>query len=186
MYPINRSLLASLLALTLALPINVYVIGDAIGAALQFPFLRYQETYLGTSVITVFRDLDYVTSGIITGRSTLSILLWLCGTFLLIAAIIYFAAKRQEDYESFRKPLALLVGGAGGAYLLSCILQYGPLLHGPAGLSFPVGVPLILAIAVYIVKAEGMDDEQEYGEEGEDDWEEIEEGDVGEGAKEEE
>lgn len=160
----NRTFLLSFLAAALILPMNIYVIGDAtIGAGLQSPLVRFQQTYVGTSVITVFRDFDYVVSGIITGRSALSILLQLCGTTLLVAAIVYFAVKRQEAYGSFRKPLALLVGGAGGAYLLSCLTQFGPLLHGPAGLSIPVGVPLILAVAVYILKAE--DDEDEYDEE---------------------
>ncbi len=176
MYSIKRPILASLLALTLILPVNIYIIGDAIGAALQFPFLRYQQTYLGNGVIIVLRDLDYVASGIITGRSALSILLWVLGTVLLVAAIVYFAARRQENYESFRTPLSLLVGGAGGAYLASCFAQYGFTLHGPAGLAIPVGVPLIFAIAVYILKAEGMDDEPEYEEADEDDWEEAEEG----------
>ena len=175
MYPLKRPFLTSLLILTLVLPFNVYIIGDAIGAGLQFPFLRYQQTYLGSGVITVLRDLDYVASGIITGRSTLSILLWVLGTLLLVAAIVYFAARRQENYDSFRTTLSLLVGGAGGAYLASCFAQYGPTLHGPAGLAIPVGVPLLFAVAVYILKAEGMDDEPEYEEEDEDDWEEMEE-----------
>jgi hypothetical protein len=176
MYTTKRSVVISLLALTLILPVNIYIIGDAIGAALQFPLLRYQQTYLGNGVITVLCDLDYVASGIITGRSALSILLWVCGTLLLVAGIVYFAARRQEGYESFRKPLSFLVGGAGGAYLASCFAQYGFTLHGPAGLAIPVGVPLIVAIAVYILKAEGMDDESEYEEADEDDWEEAEEG----------
>ena len=176
MHHIKRLFLVSLLILTLILPINVYIIGDAIGAALQFPFLRYQQTYLGNGVITVLRDLDYVTSGTIPGHSALSILLWVLGTLLLVAAIVYFAARRQEGYESFRMPLSLLVGGAGGAYLASCFAQYGLALHGPAGFSIPVGVPLIVAIAVYILKAEGMDDESDYEEADEDDWEEAEEG----------
>lgn len=176
MHHIKRLFLVSLLILTLILPINVYIIGDAIGAALQFPFLRYQQTYLGNGVITVFRDLDYVASGIITGRSALSILLWVLGTLLLVAAIVYFAARRQESYDSFRTTLSLLVGGAGGAYLTSCFAQYGFTLHGPAGLAIPVGVPLIFAIAVYTLKVEeDEDDELEHEEEGEDDWEEIEE-----------
>lgn len=175
MYTTKRSIVTLLLALTLILPMNIYIIGDAIGAALQFPLLRYQQTYLGDGVITVLRDFDYVTSGTITGRSALSILLWILGTLLLVAAIIYFAARRQEGYESFRTPLSLLVGGAGGAYLASCFAQYGFTLHGPAGLAVPVGVPLIFAIAAYILKAEGMDDEPEYEEADEDDWEETEE-----------
>ncbi len=172
----NESFLLCLLAAALNLPMNIFLIGEeGLGAALQFPFLRYQQTYLGNGVITVLRDLDYVTSGIITGRSALSIVLWVLGTLLLVAAIVYFAARRQEGYKSFRTPLSLLVGGAGGAYLASCFAQYGLTLHGPAGLAIPVGVPLIFAIAVYILKAE-EDGEPEYDEEDEDDWEETEEG----------
>jgi len=170
MYPTKRLFLISSLILTFVLPVNIYIIGDAIGAGLQFPFLRYQQTYLGSNIITLLRDLDYIVSGIITGRSALSILLWALGTLLLIIAIIYLIARWRKDYESFKKPHFLIVGGAGGAYLLSCVAQYGPTLHGPAGFAIPVGVPLIFAVAVYILKAEGMDDELEYGEEDEGSW----------------
>ena len=169
----SRPFLTSLLILLLSCPF-ASIIGDAIGAGLQFPFLKCPAD-LSRQVITVLRDLDYVTSGIITGRSALSIVLWVLGTLLLVAAIVYFAARRQEGYKSFRTPLSLLVGGAGGAYLASCFAQYGLTLHGPAGLAIPVGVPLIFAIAVYILKAE-EDGEPEYEEEDEDDWEETEEG----------
>ncbi|HOI13158.1 MAG TPA: hypothetical protein PLG75_04835 [Methanoculleus sp.] len=170
MYPIKRPLVVLLLALTLVLPINVYIIGDAIGAGIQFPLLRYQQTYLGNNVITVLRDLNYVTSGTITGRSALSILLWVSGTLLLVAAIAYFATRQSEDCESSGKPVSLLVGGAGGAYLAACFAQYGFALHGPAGLAIPIGVPLILAIAVYTLKAEdiGVESEAEERDEGDD------------------
>jgi hypothetical protein len=157
----TKSLLAPFLAFTLILPVNIYIIGGTIGAGIQFPFLRYQETYLGTNIITILRDLDYITSGLIGGRSALSILLWVLGTALLVAAVVYFAARRHEGYESFRKPLALLVAGGAVAYLLSCVAQYGPLFHGPAGLSVPVGVPLILAVAWYIAKVGDDGDEDE-------------------------
>ena len=42
---------------------------------------------------------------------------------------------------------------------------YGPTLHGPAGFAVPVGVPLILAVAGYILKAEGAEDEYDDYEE---------------------
>lgn len=161
MHPIKQPLIVLLLALALVLPINIYIIGDAIGAGLQFPFLRYQQTYLGTSLITLVDDLNYVASGTIGGRSALSILLWVLGTALLVAALVYFVAKRQEGYETFRKPLALLVSGGAAAYLLSCVAQYGPTLHGPAGFAVPVGVPLILAVAWYIAKVGDDGDEDE-------------------------
>ncbi|HOB44263.1 MAG TPA: hypothetical protein PLK04_12355 [Bacillota bacterium] len=166
----TRTLLLCFLLLALLLPVEIYVIGDALGAGIQCPLFRYQETYLGSSTITILRDLDYVAFGIISGRSALSILLRVCGSALLIAAAIYLAWKWQEDYDSFRKPLALLVAGAGVAYLLSCIAQYGPTLYGPAGFAVPVGVPLILAVAWYIVRVEeddelGYEGEEEYREE---------------------
>ena len=183
MFPQKRQISALFLILILIFPVNIYIIGDAIGAGLQSSFIRYQQTYLGTSVITLADDLGYVTSGIIGGRSALSILLWALGTALLLAAAGYFIYSRYNNIAEIRKPLALLTAGGAGAYLLSCIAQYGPTFHGPAGLSIPVGVPLIFAIAVYILKAE--DDEPEYEEEGEGDWEETEEGDDGQGVEEE-
>ncbi|MFY1644554.1 hypothetical protein ACK11Z_12550 [Methanoculleus bourgensis] len=172
----NESFLLCLLAATLILPANIYLIGEeGLGAGLQTSFLRYQQTHLGTSVITLADDLGYVTSGIIGGRSALSILLWAFGTSFLLVAVGYLIYNRYNGVTGIRRPLALLTAGGAGAYLLSCIAQYGPTLHGSAGFSIPVGVPLILAVAAYILKAEGMDDELEYAEEGEDDGEGIEE-----------
>ncbi|QYZ78662.1 hypothetical protein E2N92_04095 [Methanofollis formosanus] len=160
----TRPFLAALLALTLALPTNIYLIGDGIGAGIQFALFRYQQTYMGTNLITLFRDLDYVTSGILAGRSALSVLLWLGGTLLLLVAVACLVLKRHEEYETFRKPLSLLVTGAGIAYLAAVIAQYGPLFHGPAGFSVPVGVPLLLGVAWIISR--GTEEENEREEDG--------------------
>ncbi|WP_067073356.1 hypothetical protein [Methanoculleus horonobensis] len=166
----TRSLLPALLAAALLLPANIYAIGNGIGAGLRFPLFLYQDTAYGTSLIPVWREISYITSGTIGGRSAVSILLWVLGTTLLIAAIVYFAARRKDCYEAARKPLALLVAGGAVAYLLSCVAQYGPTLYGPAGFAVPVGVPLILAVAGYVMTAEEDDvledegEEEEYGE----------------------
>ena len=161
----TRYLLPTLLATVLLIPTSIYVIAGGVGAGLRFPMFLYQDTTYGVSLIPVWREITYVTSGIIGGRSAVSILLWVLGTALLIAAIAYFAVKREDDYETFRKPLALLVAGGAVAYLLSCVAQYGPTLYGPAGFAVPVGVPLILAVAGYVMKVE--DDElEDEGEEG--------------------
>lgn len=181
----KESFLSCLFAATLILPVNIYLIGEeGLGAGLQSSFLRYQQTYLGTSIITLANDLGYITSGVIGGQSALSILLWAFGTTLLLTAAGYLIYNRYNGVTSIRRPLALLTAGGAGAYLLSCIVQYGPTLHGPAGFSIPVGVPLILAIAVYILKAE--EDGPEYEGEDEGDREETEEGDDGQGIEEEE
>lgn len=166
----NRFPPPAILTAILLLPANIYAIGDTVGAGLRFPLFLYQDTTYGASLIPLWREITYVTSGLITGRSALSILLWTLGTALLVAAIAYFAVKREEDYEALRKPLALLVAGGAVAYLLSCVAQYGPTLYGPAGFAVPVGVPLILAVAGYIMKAEEdeeLEDEEEEGDYGE-------------------
>lgn len=175
----TRSLLPALLATVLLIPTSIYVIAGGVGAGLRFPMFLYQDTTYGVSLIPVWREITYVTSGLIGGRSAVSILIWvlgtaLLGTALLIAAIVYFAARRQENYEALRKPLALLTAGGAAAYLLSCVAQYGPTLHGPAGFAVPVGVPLILAVAGYIMTVE-EDDELENEEEEGDYGEEVEE-----------
>jgi len=166
----NRSLPSYLLAAALLLPASIYSIGDAVGAGIRFPLFLYQETIYGTSLTPVWREITYVTSGIIGGRSALSILLWILGTTLLLAAAGYLIYSRYNDVAGIKRPLALLTAGGAAAYLFSCIAQYGPTLYGPAGFSIPIGVPLIFAVAVYILRAE--DDESEYEE---DDWEEAEE-----------
>jgi len=160
----TRSLLPALLAVALLLPANIYAIGGAIGAGLRFPLFLYQDTTYGTSLIPVWREISYVASGTIGGRSALSILLWVLGTALLLGAFGYAVYRRHDGIAGIRKPLALLTAGGAVAYLLSCIAQYGPALHGPAGFAVPVGVPLILGVAGYILKME-EDDELEYEEE---------------------
>lgn len=170
----NQAFLLCLLGVAFILPTNIYLIGEeGLGAGLQCSFFRYQQTYLGTSLITLVDDLGYVTSGTIGGRSALSILLWALGTALLVAAAGYAVYRRHDGITRIRRPLALLVAGGAVAYLLSCIAQYGPGLHGPAGFAVPIGVPLILAVAGYVMTAE-EDDELEYGEEKEDCGEEEE------------
>ncbi|KDE54470.1 hypothetical protein [Methanoculleus sp. MH98A] len=167
----TRSLLPALLAaVLLLLPANIYAIGNGIGAGLRFPLFLYQDTAYGASLIPVWREISYVASGTISGRSAVSILLWVLGTALLAAAIVYFAARRKDCYEAARKTLALLVAGGAAAYLLSCVAQYGPTLHGPAGFAVPVGVPLILAVAGYIMTVEEddeLEDEEKEGDYGE-------------------
>lgn len=172
---INRSLPLCLLEIVLILPMKIYVIGESLGAGLQCSFLRYQQTYLGTSLITLADDLGYVTSSLIGGRSALSILAWALGTALLLAAAGYLVYRRDDGITALRRPLALLIASGAVAYLLSCVLQYGPLLHGPAGLAIPVGVPLIFAVAIYILKLEDTNliDEQDDKETNEDDEEDI-------------
>jgi len=150
----------SLLAACLLAPLTVFTIGDGMGAGLRFPLVLYQDTVHGTSIIPVWREITYVTSGLIGGRSALAILLWTLGTLLLIAAACLLVVRW---YENGQRPVALLIAGAGAAFLLSCVAHYGPLFHGAAGVCVPVGVPLVFAVAWFVWRGEEVE-----GEDGED------------------
>jgi len=166
----NRFFQPLLLAAVLLLPANIYAIGDGIGAGIRFPLFLYQDTTYGASLIPVWQEISYVTSGIIGGRSALSILLWALGTALLVVAAGYLVYSRGEAITAIRKHLALLVAGGAVAYLLSCVAQYGPTLYGPAGFAVPVGVPLLLGVAGYILTVEEddeLEDEEKEGDYGE-------------------
>ncbi|NVO67773.1 hypothetical protein [Methanofollis tationis] len=145
-----------LLAACLLAPLTVFTIGDWMGAGLRFPLVLYQDTIHGISWIPLWREITYVTSGLIGGRSALAILLWTLGTLLLIAAACLLIVRW---YEKGQRPVALLLAGAGAAFLLSCVAHYGPLFHGPAGVCVPVGVPLVFAAAWFVWRGEDGEDE---------------------------
>jgi len=136
----------------------IYQISNNLGAGLRFPLVLYQDTVYGTSIIPLWREISYVTSGLIGGRSALAILLWTLGTLLLIAATCLLVVRW---YEEGQRPVALLLAGAGAAFLASCVAQYGPLFHGPAGCCVPVGVPLVFAVAWFVWQGEEGEEEED-------------------------
>lgn len=132
--------------LVFCVPISVYVIGSMLGAGVQFPLFRYQETYLGANVITILRDLQYVVEGTITGRSALMPLFWATGTLSGIAGLIFVAVPPHiRGWYSPRRSGCCIMG-AGILYLLACIVQYGPAFASSGGFAIPVGVPVFFAV----------------------------------------
>lgn len=146
-------------------PLNIYVIGDWIGTGVQWALFRYQDTSYGTSLITLDRDIWYITSGLITGKSAISISLWVAGTVLLVISLIALAVLIAEEIDEHIQIPGLMVIVSGILLLLSCMTQYGPLLSGPAGFSVPIGIPLVWAVGWLIFLQDKM--EQQEGEEGE-------------------
>lgn len=138
-------LLAGLAVLILFVPVSVYVIGSMLGAGVQFPLFRYQETYMGANVITILRDLQYVLDGTITGRSALMPLFWIsgliCGTFGLLCIAV--PSRIKKLYSPRRGGICIM--GAGLLYLLALIAQYGPTFSSSGGFAIPVGVPIFFA-----------------------------------------
>ena len=165
----DRRLLLVPVLLLFLIPLNIFVIGDWIGKGVQWALFRYQDTSYGTSFITLFRETEYVTSGIIAGKSAVSISLWVAGAFLLVISCIVLAVLIAEEIDEHIQIPGLMVIASGILLLLSCMAQYGPLLSGPAGSSVPIGIPLVWAVGWLIFvqnKMEQREDKEDPGVEG--------------------
>jgi len=137
-------------ALMLLIPLNIYVIGDWLGTGVQWALFRYQQTYLGTSLIPVTTDFRYVLDGMIGGRSGSSVLIWCVGAVMLVAAVFLFIYPQYMEPDSrWSRYPPLLSMVAGILFFFSCILQYGFLLHSQAGFSIPIGIPVVIILGWY-------------------------------------
>jgi hypothetical protein len=155
--------------LLLVIPLNIYVIGDWLAQGIQWALFRYQQSYLGNSLIPVNRDLYYVTSGILTGTSAASIILWMAGVTLLIIALVLMVRAIVSENPVSLKQGALCTIAAGITFGISQLLQYGILLHGERGFAIPIGVPVILVTGWWVYRedfglASGEDDMEKTGE----------------------
>ena len=135
------------------IPISIDIIGDWLGAGVQFPWFTYIVSYQGTSLISAYTNLWYVAFGILSPKSAISIVLWEAGTVLLAAATCLLLYEHTNRSTRHRVP-GLLTILAGVAMLASLIQQYGPLLHGPAGIAIPVGLPLVFVVGWWVFRYE--------------------------------
>jgi len=137
-------ILACLAVLVFCVPVSVYVIGSMLGAGVQFPLFRYQETYMGTNIISIVSDLQYVLEGTITGRSGLMSILWTAGILSGTAGLVSVAIPpRIKGMYSPRRG-GICIMGAGLLYLVALIAQYGPSFSSSGGFAIPVGIPVLL------------------------------------------
>jgi hypothetical protein len=143
---------ALLHAITLLVPVNVYVIGTWLGAGVQWPLLRYQETYLGRNVISILDESGYILQGIFHGRTAVSAGAWILGAILLVLTLLIALTLDREASRRLRG--YLLVSGAV-LFLLSSVIQYGLFLHGPAGIFIPIGIPVLLLLGLMLIRKGG-------------------------------
>jgi hypothetical protein len=139
-----------LLLLCFILPLHIYIIGGNLGAGIQGAFFRFQVTGIGDSFIFLNQDLGYVITGIYTGKTALSILVWIIADILLLFGTALYLIEPGERTVHISKKTGLFIIASGGIFLLSCFIQYGYFLHGVAGTSIPVGVPLIVISGWFI------------------------------------
>ena len=147
--------------ITLIIPINIFVIGDYLGASIQFPLLKYQITYMGSSTVTILHDFNYVISGIYTSKTAVSVFIWFFGVLILLLGIILIWVKSHENIKIF-KTTGILIMASALLFLVSTIVQYGLFFNGPAGIAIPIGLPVLFVIGSWIywegVQGKTMDD----------------------------
>lgn len=147
---ISRSKIPLILQIFLFLiPMNVYVIGDWIGAGIQWIFLRYIQAIGKNGIILLYREIGFVISGVLSGRSAIASLLWAAGAALIIIATILIIYGTVKTDSTFIKKAAFVNIAGAVLFALSVFLQYGILLHGPAGIAIPFGIPVLLIIAFW-------------------------------------
>jgi hypothetical protein len=132
------------------LPLQCFIIGDNNGFGIQGAVLRWQITSQGESLIPIPGELSYVIQGTYTGKTAFMVIFWTLGTIVLTLITIISLIYWNELPRKFFWLIIFGLSGSGLLYLASCIAQYGLLFHGPAGVSFPVGVPVLFIFIVFL------------------------------------
>jgi hypothetical protein len=120
------------------------------GAGVAFPLFRYQQTYLGASLITLWRDIDLVTSGAITGRSALVPFFWLAGVLLCCVGCGFAYRYFRLHAETSRTYAGVCLMVAAVVYTGGIIAQYGFSFVGSAGFAVPVGAVFLFVAGWFV------------------------------------
>jgi len=126
------------------MPLQVFTIGDSLGIGIQGAVYRCQTTVYGDSLIFLTREISYVLNGTLSGRTSVSVILWVLGTVALTCTTIYAFIAIDDREKPFFSCVTRGVITACLIYLASSIVQYGFVLRSMAGSAIPVGIFLIL------------------------------------------
>ncbi|MGD0081321.1 MAG: hypothetical protein ABSB80_11830 [Methanoregula sp.] len=129
-------------------PMNIYVIGDGIGSGIQWLLFRYTSTSMGNGFIFLSREIGFVGSGILSGRSALSTGIWALAAAIIVIATILAIYAYLVGEPSYIRFSAILNFSTAVLLILAIVLQYGISLNGPSGISVPLGIPVILIVAI--------------------------------------
>jgi hypothetical protein len=147
-------------------PLNIYGIGNNLATGVQWALFRYQESYLGNSLILIHRDLGYVLNGTLRGSSAFSTSIWILGAILLVAALILLTFATVQGDARPVKFAGLLTIAGGVLFLIAMLVQYGLTLHSDHGFSLPIGVPLILVTGCWLAWGNFCDEKNETVDDG--------------------
>jgi hypothetical protein len=143
-----------LCAIFFVFPLQIFIIGDYSGIGIQGAVYRYQVSGYGANFFPVTREIGFILNGTYTGRTALSIILWVLGTTLFACTTIFSFLHIDDIRIKYYHQVMYGLIASCCIYLGSCIAQYGFLFHGPAGIALPVGVIVILGwiIGVYFYR----------------------------------
>jgi hypothetical protein len=131
-------------------PLQGFIIGNGYGVGIQGAMIRYQVTPWGNSVFPLPEELQFVASGLYSGKSAFMVIFWTIGTIILSMTTLFSLLYWNQLPQEYLRYIVAGITGAGILYLASCIAQYGPLFHGPAGISLPIGVLILFLFAVFL------------------------------------
>jgi len=94
--------------------------------------------------------MGYITSGLYTGETALSGILWALGTFILVCITIFSLVSWNSITHPSLRFIVIGIACACIFYLASCVAQYGPSFYGTAGISLPCGVIILAIFAVFL------------------------------------
>ena len=155
-----------IMVLLFILPQSMYVIGDYMAVGIRFPLFRWQESGFGTSIIPVFREVGYLSSGTLKWMTSpvnstaqtynptaIATVIWVAGLILLLAAAVMVLSWHfldNPEHARYPGPLIILTGVL---FLVWAMVQYGPFFSGPSGFSIPVGVPILWYCGYQFIQA---------------------------------
>ncbi len=119
----------------------IYGLGTAIGFGIGYILFKIQDTILGFSLISPWMELNYITTGIISGKSSFSIVFRICGIAGIIASIGLF----QLDIHirrNFYKPAAFCLAIGAILFQVYLIIQYGFFYPALRGMQYQLGFQL--------------------------------------------
>jgi hypothetical protein len=130
--------------------------GHGYGVGIQDAMFRYQVTPWGNSVFPITEELQFVSQGIYSGKSALMVILWAAGTGVLSLTTLVSLGYWNTLPRQYLRYIVAGITCAGILYLASCIAQYGPLFHGAAGTSLPLGIIILILSAVFLHVYQGF------------------------------
>jgi len=114
------------------------------GIGIQGAVYRYQVTEYGVFFFPITREIVFVLNGTYSPKTALSVVLWGVGTVLLTITTFFSFIHVQDRIVNYYRQIITGLFFSCVIFLCSCVAQYGFFFNGPAGVSYPAGILLII------------------------------------------